>query len=488
MLDRPSVLTGRVFQQAARAVASRVVLICCSLALAVLAARGAGLPSVAPDAKLVAPVTLGGMVTDPSGQPISHAQVGLVGIVRDEVGQFIEVGYGSATTDVGGKWACDQVPAGFDALVLRLTHLEFRPAEYDVPSEDPTNAGPISKADLRAIKSIMTMPPGIRIAGVVLGTRQQPIAGAKILLLDDMTPPHAERAVTDELGRFKLIVLRLANFHLSVQAPGYAPGYARFAAVPGLEPFMFILAKGGFIKGRVREKDGQPVEGARVSVEKWHELPLLEWQSVTDAQGGFEWDSAPEGLINLTVTKDDYAARPQVQLEAGAPEADLILERNLRMSGRVVSADRAQPIPEFTVTLGRVYGSNDPPYWERNQAVRGQEGKFIFRRREEIPPENRVRFMVEATGYGPAVSASFPAGGWYTNDFLLPRGMTLRGRIPLSTNAALNHAPTDPPADWPRVKPVYRSPKWTWRAGFGAEWTPAFGPVDWPWPRAAAGC
>jgi hypothetical protein len=241
------------------AVASRVVLICCSLALAVLAPSGSGVSSMRPDVKSAGLVSVGGMVTDPSGQPIVHAQVSLVGIVRDEAGQFIEVGYGSATTDVGGRWVCDQVPADFDALVLRLTHPEFRTAEYDVPREGPISAGQISKADLRANKSVMTMPPGIRIAGVVLGPRQQPIAGAKILLLEDVTPPHAERGVTDELGRFMFIVLRLTNFHLSVQTPGCAPGYARFAAVPGLEPFMFILAKGGFIKGRVREPDGQPV-------------------------------------------------------------------------------------------------------------------------------------------------------------------------------------------------------------------------------------
>jgi hypothetical protein len=82
-------------------------------------------------------VSVGGMVTDPSGQPIGHAKVSLVGIVRDEVGQFIEVGYGSATTDVVGRWACDQMPAALDALGLRLTHPEFQPAEYDVPGEGP---------------------------------------------------------------------------------------------------------------------------------------------------------------------------------------------------------------------------------------------------------------------------------------------------------------------------------------------------------------
>ncbi len=102
---------------------------------------------------------LGGVVRDPEARPIASALVSIRTVVRDQVGQFVEVEVNSATTGVSGQWTSEGVLPDYKSLTFKLSRAEFISAEYSLPESGKPGPGEVSRADLLALKAVMEMKP-----------------------------------------------------------------------------------------------------------------------------------------------------------------------------------------------------------------------------------------------------------------------------------------------------------------------------------------
>lgn len=373
-------------------------------------------------------VRIGGFVRDSSGLPIAGARVSVNSVTRDEVGQSIELETDVATTDATGRWSSASVSADFKSLTFKLSHPDFRPAEYYF-SDTGGGAQEGSKADLLAAKAALVMEPGTTIAGAVADNNGKPLEGAEVLLRDNADPPKDRFAQSDAAGHFKFVLMEAGQGIVAVAAKGFAPQSANVTFESGVKPLAFKLEPAKPLRGRVVDAAGKPLAGAAVSLASWNELPFPKWQTRTDAKGQFTWDSAPAADAVYSAAKDGYVAE-QPTLNPGDEDVTFVLKAAPSITGKVVDAATKEPINEFQVIVGRTYGVEDVN-WERYRPVRGSAGTFSYRDDQNINIGGRLRLLVEAKGYLPQVSAPLSSGGWVTNDFALEKGNGPHGVVKL---------------------------------------------------------
>ena len=106
--------------------------------------------------------------------------------------------------------------------------------------------------------------------------------------------------------------------------------------VPGrggeIADLLFVLARGATLEGQVLTTDGEPVEGARVMVDR----P----SGITDAEGFYRVEGLPPG--KQTVEVQHYELNRVVrtiELEPGENTLDLTMEAGYPVSGRVRAED-----------------------------------------------------------------------------------------------------------------------------------------------------
>jgi len=370
--------------------------------------------------------TIGGMVQDEKGSPIAGASV-LVSILIS-VGELPEAGTPwpnirdvEAKTDAEGRWRCDVVPAKLDNLVLRLRHPDF--------AGDSLHGSATPRVEkLRDQTAVMVMKKGITVEGRVLAADGKPVAGAKVAQGGSrFVTPAYPTATTDNEGKFRFAHCQPGEMILTVEAKGRAPDLRRIMVAPGLASVDFTLEPARRISGRVVDQQGAPVAGAFVSVDAWRGYRSIDFRVDTDQDGRFAWNDAPADDVLFSVGKQGYRYVRDKILRASDGDVTITLPKPLKISGGVVDDATGEPIAAFTVTPGIDWGSGRPPYWEREAARRGADGRY------EIDfdfPRAGHFVRIEADGHLPAVSRSFRDDeGDVTFDVRLKRGEGVSGMV-----------------------------------------------------------
>jgi hypothetical protein len=229
---------------------------------------------------------------------------------------------------------------------------------------------------------------------------------------------------------------------------GYVPRILRWAVDHGDElPSNYTLAleKGNFIGGIVRNEQGEPVPGAKVTLQagsSGYEASAREWSALnrdhfavqTDGNGVWRCGFAPADLSDITihvehseyapthcVTEDrNYVHETQIvptdSLLAGS--AVIVLSPGFPISGRITGPD-AQPVAGAAVTL------NTQSLGGRRQSVlSGSEGRFVLPHcpimrlslstcsgcdpdRFKTDDSWKAKLIVEADGFAPAIRKLF---------------------------------------------------------------------------------
>jgi thiol-disulfide isomerase/thioredoxin len=146
----------------------------------------------------------------------------------------------------------------------------------------------------------------------------------------------------------------------------------------------------------------------------------------TDADGVWEWPSAPEDPVRLHVFVEGIA-ETEVEVAGGAPERTVTLKGEHRVTGRVTDAVTGQPIPAFTVIPLDVF-RKDFLHAERSHAVAGQDGRLSFlANRNDIA----LRLRIEAPGYRTQDGPEFRLGAdaSRTQDFRLQPSPPVTGAV-----------------------------------------------------------
>ncbi len=168
----------------------------------------------------------------------------------------------------------------------------------------------------------------------------------------------------------------------------------------GLAPIEFRLEKGRTIRGRVVDRKGEPLAGARVGVDFWREYQTLDWRTTTDDEGDFHWDDAPPDAVSISISLDGYLPIHWHQVPPDANTVSITLVRQLKVRGTVVDAETRHAIKAFTLVPGMADGNGFPTYWERNRSRTMSRGQYEIRFDDMVRKDGR-RIRIEAEGYMP---------------------------------------------------------------------------------------
>ena len=150
-----------------------------------------------------------GLVQDERGQGVARAQVRFLGPELD-TGTREQFGETATETDGDGRWTCDQIPSGVEALVAVIEHPDFLVAQAHLP---------LARSD--APPPVFVLRRGVSVAGVVRTEAGRPISGARVTDERIGSPSPDLSTTTDEEGRFYFPQVAPGNVRWKVRATGY---------------------------------------------------------------------------------------------------------------------------------------------------------------------------------------------------------------------------------------------------------------------------
>lgn len=381
--------------------------------------------------KLRPSATIAGVVVDSEGHAVNGATVNfyapnLGGIAA--AGPEVYASSASAVTDAAGRWQITEFSSDADSFSISITHPDFPQLGFVTDSAPSTYGGErIPMDDLRSGLTRFVLKRGIGIAGLVLDSSSRPIAGATVASGDTRYSSDRKKNTTDAAGRFQLNGLSSGDTTITVQAPGFAPVSKRFTIEEDAEPVTIQLGPGHIYTGRITDPEGNPIQAARVVVERWNGLQTLDAATATDADGRYRLESLPESGIDLYIGRAGYLQLRNIYPSASAAENDYVLTPTVKIVGRVTDAATGRPIEHFTVIPGEVYEGIGRPYWRDYAVVRGTDGNFTF---EITESRNSYLLKIEAEGYLPAITEKVgPDEGSKEVQISLKKGFGPRGTV-----------------------------------------------------------
>ncbi len=359
-------------------------------------------------------VTIGGKVVDDAGRPIVGAQIKIQDPGNDSsLAENIQfVSDATVTTGAGGQWSCNMIPAKWDEV--SLTVLDTNHAETNVTVRPKAPA---------ANQLVIAMSAGLSVAGTVQDSNGNPIPGAKIRQVRfNSENEHSQN--TGPSGAFDLQGLAPGEQTLAVQADGFAPAVQTLQLVSNVPSLRFQLGPGQVLRGRITDDVGHPVADAFIETTR-QVVDKIKWSTNTDADGRFEWNSAPPEPLLYSVLAEGFdpaygrslpadGSDHEIKLSASHPDKDTI-----QIMGTVADAETGRPLDDFKVFTSDL----DPDYaFPLEFTTTGGDGKFKFSLSTNSN-HSGYRVQIEKDGYLPAVSADLlRTGGNQQLDLKLLKG------------------------------------------------------------------
>jgi len=338
------------------------------------------------EVELVGGLAIAGHVRDAAGKPVPGA---LVRAVPSELARLRGIGkmVQMVMDQSEGKLLVDSGRADTDASgAFRLTSLE--PGPHDVRVQKDGYAWSEARSIPAGTEGILiSIEPGIRVLGRVLGPERKPVSGAEIVLrepepnLDSLGGPLAlalsdldivgekeRRATSDGEGRFRLDGFQKGTYALAIRADGFT-GNRSLVKLEGTSVNVgeIVLAEAQGIAGHVLGPDGSSVEGARVWVSAPmrggidRELGKLQVLSegpsrskaaaTTDGRGSFHLAGLDAGAHDIAAIAPGFPGEVVEGVKAGTLDVTISLRSGLAIRGRVTDAESAEPIAGARVAV-----------------------------------------------------------------------------------------------------------------------------------------
>ena len=261
---------------------------------------------------------------------------------------------------------------------------------WDYEPSAPLDLTPLSDAALRDVRIVLKSGKGRAspsaparsetpwLDGTVIDERAQPIAGARLTLVDRAHPaaPGREVARTDATGAFAIPEGALAGVtdepvRLKVRAWNLQPTTLtiRRTTVPAERRGQTIRLVSGFaFRGRVVDAAGEPVAGVRVHLNFQPDLraPDLEVygqpEDVTDEHGAFTFPLLPAGRMRahlIDFQQGPVQAVSPFRLTKDVTEQRFVFQRSPRPTPERTLRLNGMTWADMTPELARYYGFPD---------------------------------------------------------------------------------------------------------------------------------
>jgi protocatechuate 3,4-dioxygenase beta subunit len=375
-------------------------------------------PQPAGDLVLRPGVRLAGRVVDRAGRGIAGAAVHLVQQIDDldRLEARLRERQPAAVSTGDGTFVLGDQPSGAP-LSLVISAQGFLPA------------------GLRGVRAPVARPvvvrlePAALVRGRVLDEDGAGIPGARISLewrgsLPEKpsirTSEHAMRtAVADREGRFELRSVPEGSGEVTVEADGFVAADPLSVAIPQdpRNEWTLVLQRGAILEGRISTRQGDPVGGARVTVD--------DAQTRSDDDGKYLLTGVPLGEVEVEVLHADYPRQVHnLEIESGSNLLDVQLQGGHRVTGVVISAAR-EPVPGASVSLETLIEGRDQ---RRYSAHTGTAGTF------ELPTvaDGEYRIVASADGFAeekPPASITIRGNDRNDLEVILDRGASIVGRV-----------------------------------------------------------
>jgi len=239
----------------------------------------------------------------------------------------------TVTSGSGGGYSAEVSPGSYRVLA----GLEGATGVH--PRAVAVGAGASARADVQ-------LGTAAAIAGRVTDGAGAPIAGAQAVLTPAGTIGEMGRALTRPDGTFELGPLGSGEYDLDVVADGHSPGSRRgLVVLPGQRfEIDFRLDGVGGVEGVVRDRDGAPVEGARVSGgAMWGGAAgSVPAEAVTGADGRYVLPGLEVGVATMRARRPGVATGDARTLTVRAGQrstADFVLVATGTLEGEVRTVD-----------------------------------------------------------------------------------------------------------------------------------------------------
>lgn len=353
-------------------------------------------PAQAP-AAAPAPAELEVEVRTPGNQPLAGVQVRLTEVFRGAARE--------ATSDPEGWARFEALPAGNYELEWLLTDSQRAVLESSSGSAGALweRIAPRKSVELLAGERLrVTLGGAPAEATRVLGrlTRAGSPAAGVLVIAQSLEGERAEfaRTLSEQDGSFELLLVQ-GHYDLTLQhSLGGASLTRRLRVRESSEQRVDIELPGGGLRGRLIDRDGQPVAGRRI------ELKLLRVQGmpavdsirparISGEDGSFQFRDLPAGLYQLSAGEN---ANP---LDPEAPRHARILTRELKL-----------PLPEDTNldlvlepgrSLRGLLRGADSGARVMVHDTRGEMLAMVVCERDPRLPEGLVEFRVDDLPAGP---------------------------------------------------------------------------------------
>lgn len=301
---------------------------------------------------------------------------GLDGLSRDEAG--------------GGAGPDASAGAGPALQPGEVRERPVRPAGSDAGSQAPA------------------CTPAEGVSGVVVDSRRQPVAGARVMLFTsssaawwaapDRTPQAEAQSAAD--GTFLVGPAPEGRLRVRAEAKGYAPGVLLVPSRGGRVEL--VLDVGGTLSVTVVDAKGARVPEASVQhvSSGWGNVVVCE--ATTGPEGTATLPDLPTGAGQVIVIKrgQGMVRQPEVGIAPGkVTETTVVLQGARTLTGRVLDADTQRPVTDASVSIAYPF----VPGMDGTQAVRSDaDGRYVLPM--QVPIGEQFELGVAHEAYGTRVA------------------------------------------------------------------------------------
>jgi len=311
--------------------------------------------------RLTRPVAIGGSVVDADGQPVSGAKVGFnheddpaaVTLPENHEFSWIEV-----STETNGHWSINRIAPD---MIRRIYGSAKHPDHVQSPMVFASREKE-AEQQLRAGNYVFHVGRAVTVRGIVLDSDGASVPDASILVgKRGMSDSRQGTSAPD--GTFDIRGCAMGTNYLTAEAKEFSASTMEVVFNEDSGPFKLMLQRGKLLRMRVVGQAGEPVVGANVWLDTFHNRPFnapdygitpvqASFDGKTDKTGQMLWSNAPDSELEFDIAASGYMRKSEIKVHPDGQEHLITLSPALIISGTVRDAETGDLIPRFKMITG----------------------------------------------------------------------------------------------------------------------------------------